>query len=235
MEKHHETTADKLKRYSKLDPDTGCLIWLKGKGTGGRGMIWMGKKRTRYAHIIAWECVYGPRPEGFTLHRTCGNRLCINVQHMVLFKSSVEDSESAIERQLNRLKRKMIINSVTQCWEWQGAKTPKGYGVLQDGVYTAYAHRMMWECLYGKINELHVLHKCDNPCCINPEHLFLGTNTDNMWDKINKNRAGYKLKIEDIQAIRASELPPKELAAKYGVRINCIYNVLNRKTWKHVK
>jgi hypothetical protein len=233
MGKHNEAIEDKLKRYSKLDPDTGCLIWL-GWSNSGYGMVSISAKRNRYVHIVAWECVHGPHLKGFRLHHTCGNRLCINPQHMFLFKSSDEDSKEGIERQLTRLKKRVAINPITHCWEWQGAKTPKGYGLLQNGRTIVYAHRLMWKCVHGEVESFHVLHRCDNPCCINPEHLFLGTNKDNIQDKIGKNRAGYKLNIEAIKDIRTSKCSQKELAEKYGVRIGCIHAVLKRRTWKHV-
>ena len=90
-------------------------------------------------------------------------------------------------------------NKSGDCWEWTGAKT-KGYGVLEfDGVRW-YAHRLSWIRFNGEIgtfNSFHgicVLHKCDNPGCVNPNHLFLGTHQDNMDDRGNKGRTAKGVK-----------------------------------------
>jgi hypothetical protein len=151
---------------------------------------------------------------------------------MVLFNTLVVEDD--IEWQLDRLKREMIINPSTDCWEWQGAKI-NGYGTLSVGNRIYSAHRLMWKCVRGEFSGLHVLHKCDNPCCINPDHLWLGTNADNVQDKVDKGRSGYKLNPKAVRDIRTSKLSVRELAEKYGISTRHIYHILNRKTWKHVK
>lgn len=233
MKKRHKTIEDKLKRLSKLDPDKGCLIWTGARGgRGGYGIIWTGKGN-RYAHIVAWECINGPCPKGFIIRRTCGEELCVNVHHMALFKFSITEDDT--ECQLDHLKRKIIVNLITGCWEWQGAKKSGGYGRLYVGGRYVSAHRLMWKCIYGKTKGLHVLHKCDNPSCVRPDHLFLGTHTDNMQDRTIKNRAGVKLNAEAVRDIRTSKISSKELAEKYEVSVTTISYVLNYKTWKHVE
>jgi hypothetical protein len=235
MGKHHEPIEEKLKRLSKLDPDTGCLIWTGpkgGRGGEGDGEIPVPGKGNQSAHIAAWEFINGLRPEGFKIYRTCGNKLCIAVQHMFLFKASA--IENNIEGQLDHLKRRIIVNSITGCWEWQGAKS-KGYGRLQIGKRQVSAHCLMWKCTHGETNGLHVLHRCDNPCCVNPVHLYLGTHAENMRDKVNKSRTASKLNADAVRDIRTSKLSPKELAEKYKVNISIIYGVLSRRTWKHIE
>jgi hypothetical protein len=76
------------------------------------------------------------------------------------------------------------------CWEWQGANNGKGYGCFgKEGSRPYYAHRFSWELHAGPIPDgLFVLHRCDNRRCVNPEHLFLGTQGDNMRDMIAKGR-----------------------------------------------
>ena len=83
---------------------------------------------------------------------------------------------------------KVSINQLNECWLWNACLDKKGYGKFQK----YYAHRYSWILIYGEIpDKLFVLHKCDNPRCVNPNHLFLGTQQDNLKDMRNKNRATY--------------------------------------------
>jgi hypothetical protein len=84
------------------------------------------------------------------------------------------------------------VRKSEQCWEWQGSRNPDGYGNVR--AYrerrTLKCHRVAYELSYGEApSELHVLHHCDNPACVRPDHLFLGTHTDNMRDKERKGRS----------------------------------------------
>lgn len=232
MKKCQETMEEKLKRLSKLDPDTGCRIWT-GTRSGRYGLIYIPTKGQRSAHVVAWECVHGLHLEGHEIRHTCENKLCVNVRHLVLFKVSA--AEDDIKWQLERLKRRIIINPKTGCWEWQGSKNSSEYGNIYVGKRHFKAHRLMWKCVYGDTQGLQVLHKCDNPSCVRPSHLFLGTQAENMRDKVLKGRAGIKLNIEDVRDICTSKLSPKELAEKYAVNIRTIRRVLNRETWKHIE
>lgn len=76
-----------------------------------------------------------------------------------------------------------------ECWEWMGGRFPTGYGACWDGDRTGKAHRISWEMAHGSIpNGMCVLHRCDNPPCVNPDHLFLGTIDDNNRDMMAKGR-----------------------------------------------
>jgi hypothetical protein len=77
----------------------------------------------------------------------------------------------------------------SKCWEWYGVKDKRGYG--QTGRNDKYigAHRLSWTLYRGEIPKgMHVLHRCDNPPCVNPDHLFLGTNSENQLDSVSKGR-----------------------------------------------
>lgn len=89
------------------------------------------------------------------------------------------------------------------CWEWQKDLNYHGYGILRLRGKRLSAHRLSYELFCGPIvNELHVLHRCDNPKCIRPDHLFLGTEKDNGIDAARKDRRRQKLTAEDVREMR---------------------------------
>lgn len=106
------------------------------------------------------------------------------------------------------------------------------------------AHRASWILFKGEIPEnTEVMHKCDVPNCVNPDHLELGTHADNMHDKDRKGRSNYqrgshmgraKLTEDDIPKIRADSRPQKEIARDFGVGGSTINYIKTGKTWKHV-
>lgn len=139
-------------------------------------------------------------------------------------------------------------NSVAKesgCWEWAGVRDTKdGYGVIniKGRSGRTRAHRFSYEMHKGEIPEgLVVRHKCDNPCCVNPDHLELGTHADNTADSVSKGRHVHgekmhtaKLTEQDVLDIRGSSLSSKELALKYGVDSTNIWCIRAGKTWKHL-
>ena len=84
------------------------------------------------------------------------------------------------------------INKTDKCWLWTGAFTNMGYGRIAINSTRLLAHRVSWQLFKGAIPEnMEICHKCDNPACVNPEHLFLGTHKDNMLDMVTKKRARF--------------------------------------------
>lgn len=143
-----------------------------------------------------------------------------------------------IERFLN----KIYIKNNDLCWEWQASKTKGGYGEFSLEGSVQYAHRIMWKLVYGEIPmNLHVLHNCDNRACVNPRHLFLGTNLDNIIDRVSKGRSSRsraKLKESDVIEIRSlytsGKYTQKELAKIYNIKRECISKIILRRRWKHI-
>ena len=119
------------------------------------------------------------------------------------------------------------------CWEWHGGKV-RGYGKY----YGAWAHRTAYERACGPIPDgLFVLHKCNNPGCVRPDHLFLGTQADNMKDAASKGRMGRhmrKLLPENAYAIlwrTAFGETHKKLADEHGVARTTVMDITTRKNW----
>ncbi len=112
------------------------------------------------------------------------------------------------------------------CWIWLRAWNPDGYGKfttkVNGEIYQCRAHRFIYEQLVGPIPEGMVLcHKCNTRCCVNPEHLYVGTQSQNVVQAVKQFRKG-KLKESDIRAILASNESPSKLAKKYGVSYETI-------------
>ena len=142
------------------------------------------------------------------------------------------------------------VRKTDGCWEWAAGCSAAGYGVLGAcGRRMFYAHRLSWEIHYGPIPRgMHVLHRCDNPPCTNPTHLFIGTHTDNVRDMWEKGRGrifamrgeangNAKLTAEGVKAIRSGDhagLTQKEIGALYGVSADTVSSVVTRQTWRHV-
>lgn len=136
------------------------------------------------------------------------------------------------------------------CWVWTGGKTGgksgDGYGYLEWNDRTVYAHRFSYAYFVGQIpSGLCVLHHCDNPPCVRPDHLFLGTRADNHADAAAKGRStrgskqwNSKLKDSDIvniRALRSEGVRVKNIAQWYGVNEFAIYKILNKTNWKHIQ
>jgi hypothetical protein len=106
------------------------------------------------------------------------------------------------------------------CWEWTASRDKKGYGCFSVGDFWAKAHRVSYELYVGPITfGMYVLHRCDNPACVNPDHLLAGTakqNTHDMWAK-NRAKVGQRLTPDQVAEIRASTEPQKVLSKRYGV------------------
>lgn len=128
------------------------------------------------------------------------------------------------------------------CWIWCMCTHQQGYGLAGNINGSTRAHRISWTIFNGPIPVgLNVLHHCDVPACVNPDHLFLGTHQDNARDRTTKgrgargkNHGNAKLNEQKVRAIRASPLPKRRLARKYGVDPALIRNIQQHKIWKHV-
>lgn len=136
-----------------------------------------------------------------------------------------------------------------ECWLWTGGITSAGYGAFWFHGRTLGAHRISWELAHGEIlNNLFLCHHCDNPRCVNPTHLFLGTQRDNVLDCFSKGRRIVrrgkelpytKLTEANVQEIRQryaiGNITQQKLADEFGVTLANINGIIHRTKWKHVK
>jgi hypothetical protein len=141
------------------------------------------------------------------------------------------------------------VGHKNECWPWLGGQKGNGYGQFNPKEGTSIvASRMAWILTHGKISrKLHVCHKCDNPICCNPNHLFPGTPSQNLQDAINKGRhwttngerrKNHKLNYLDVLQIRAlvgGGISRRKVAKQFGVSHSTVVTVVNRRAWRHVK
>jgi hypothetical protein len=127
-----------------------------------------------------------------------------------------------------------------ECVEWCGAKLPSGYGTVGGGKSKKYAHRVAWEKANGRPvpDGMFICHDCDNPSCVNPEHLYAATPAQNSKDMVMKGRSargerngGAKLTLEQVNLIRSDERTYREIASEYGVSQTAIWKIKNRMKW----
>ena len=139
------------------------------------------------------------------------------------------------------------------CWIWMNGITSFGYGRLKHNAKSYSAHRFSWMLYRGPIpHGKWILHKCDTPSCVNPDHLFCGTNVDNILDMVSKGRnskgekhsrakispargeqiGNSKLTREQVVSILDDARPQRQIAASYGVSQCQIHNIKSRKQWK---
>lgn len=169
----------------------------------------------------------------------------------------------------NKLKRRLdartdVFGGPDACWEWQGstvlgfgndAKSQRGYGQMGGSIgyarYNFLTHRLAMQISLKRLlsSEECVLHRCDNPACCNPNHLFLGDRADNCTDKVSKKRqrngicpgeshGNSKVTEDDVRKMRELYASKKAtqtgLAAQFGLSQASVWAILHRKTWNHI-
>lgn len=212
-----------------LDKSEVCWKWLGHCNQKGYQQINKQNKSFSVRRVL-FENTYGPISEPIKL--TCDTPNCLNPLHMV--PESQLDPKIRFWRFVDR--RDSDDNS---CWIWTGAKSPKGYGhfrVADNQTLNASRYSFMIHYPDVDLQGLEVCHKCDNPPCVNPNHLFVGTRKDNAVDMANKNRSlfgeknhSHKFSNADIRIMRQLHTDgwlTKDIADRFGTSRNYVSEVL---------
>lgn len=147
----------------------------------------------------------------------------------------------------DRFWNKVALGTGDMCWIWLASKKRKGYGQFRRDGKMQHAPRVAYELAVGPIpSGMHVLHTCDNRACVNPSHLFIGTNADNVQDKVRKGRQARncgssngraKLTSGDVREIRrraaAKEGTQRDIAKEFGVSWQLVSFIVTRRRWKN--
>jgi hypothetical protein len=157
-------------------------------------------------------------------------------------RSRLNGKRHAYEPSIELLYKAVQIDDATGCHVWTRAKMPKGYGRIHIKGKDHLTHRLSYELHVGPVpDEMFVCHKCDNPSCINPEHLFIGTIQDNHADMVQKGRNprgekqwNARLNEDYVRVIRLLKWTNKETAKLFGVTPDNIKHIRAGKRWAHV-
>lgn len=239
--KRGKTVAERF--WSKVDQSGDCWLW-KGcvVSSTQQGVFCFNGKKMNPARS-AWLLSGHADPMDRFINHTCGNNLCVRPEHLI-----VNDNHSRFW---------INVEKGDGCWIWKGAKLGFGYGMMRFNGRNTGAHRASWLLHFGEIPEaMFVCHRCDNPGCVRPDHLFLGTHQDNVADAVSKGRqargvsfanrpvlrgeacGASKLTEAQVIAIRAKweagNVTKMDLVREFGVTHPTIRRIISRKIWRHV-
>jgi len=166
--------------------------------------------------------------------------------YLVNYKQKEQTRKNVFHRRFKKFLPPKEARKPNECWNWQGVITSNGYGHIWYDDKNYQAHRVAYEIYKGEIAlGLIVRHTCDNPSCVNPNHLILGTHVDNAADMVKRGRAPKgargKLKEYEVREIKYYLHKNKKagviakLARIYNVNPQTIANIKNNKTWQFIK
>lgn len=248
--------------WEKVDvkgPDD-CWLWTASINPDcGYGAFNVGNGEILGSHVVSYVMHYGDYPPELCVLHTCRDVRCVNPRHLKLgtqVQSNRERMEKTgyrnkfVSRYCKKARRKRKTPEVRfwekveksgedECWEWIGGYSSDGYGGFTVDGKSYGAHRYSYMITFGKIPEgLWVLHDCDNPRCVNPNHLKLGTPKDNSEDIVIRGRhrwvAPRAVSIENAKRIKelwnGGKYWQRELAEMFGTSQNVINAIICGRT-----
>ena len=148
-------------------------------------------------------------------------------------------------RDVKRFHSGYVVNEITDCWEWQHNIQKNGYGHFKHNGKSRLVHREAYKMHKGEIPDgVYVLHQCDNRCCVNPRHLFLGTALDNRLDMQSKGRHAYgervntakltEAQVFEIYALSENGVGSPRIAKRFGISQSMAWNIKTGRSWSHL-
>lgn len=140
------------------------------------------------------------------------------------------------------VEKRTVVIAESGCWIWMLSTVRGGYGKVSIDGKSHTAHRAIWEKKNGPVpSGLILCHRCDTPSCVNPDHLFVGTHSDNSLDMVTKNRAAKgekignsKLTSDVVGKIRSMTGTYKSIGEAFGISESAVWYVRNNVTWRHI-
>ncbi len=226
-----------IRFWEKVDvkSDDECWKWRSHIDKWGFGWFKIGNK-TSTIHRLVYESINGEILKGGEIGHLCNVHNCCNPKHLY-----IKEKKSLEQRFWSKVDKK----GEDDCWNWTAGKDEDGYGMFSKVNKTRKAHKVSYEIHKSIIPEgLCVLHTCDNPSCVNPKHLFLGSTQDNTHDRAIKNRSATgekngaaKLNKEDVIKIREqhkSGIKVKKLSNDFNVHFSTVYRIINNDKWRNI-
>jgi hypothetical protein len=216
----------KIEKWSVPEPNTGCWLWEGMVENDKYPRVWLNGKNIQVRPLV-YRLTRIDIPVGTTLWWRCGNYLCVNPHHGYL--------PTVTDRFLSE------VSKTDGCWVWTGLADHHGYGRFYRGSHSTpmmqAAHRASYELFCGPIPEgLDVLHRCDNPPCVRPDHLYAGTHSQNMLDCYQRSNRSRRRKLTEQQVkeilTHRNSIHPHALAKELKVSPAAIYRILSGDNWK---
>ena len=195
-----------------------------------------------------WEALPNLVPQGLVLSYSCQEKPCREPSHAVFSIDGASYEAAQFEQTVERFWSKVERNHPDACWWWMASKNQTGYGLFSFAGKPKLAHRVAWELQNDATipDGLLACHTCDQPACVNPRHIYIGTHQDNANDVTERDRRNHrrgedngvsKLTNRDVLEIVArfnKGESGRVIAADYDIGSSVVHNVMKGKTWSHL-
>jgi hypothetical protein len=236
-------SIERLMQHVAIQPD-GCWLWTGPFNGDGDGRLRNGE-RTERAHCYSFALHGGTFTRGRCIHHSCGVRACVNPAHLYAAPQAPNYRPLVpVPRSIERITSNVDMTE-SGCWEWRGHRSPDGYGRVCHNGRCEPVHRYSFLAHGGEmLPGQSILHACDNPPCVNPDHLRAGTTADNMRDKVERGRQARgessgrttltNAQVVEIRERFAAGEMQRELGAEFGVTQCVVSAIVRGKWWRHV-